>query len=193
MRKVVKFLPLILLTLVCVFFLLFIIFEKDPSSPPSALLNKDMPKFSTKSLYNRNIKLSSDNIKKNVNLSENNIAYNSESYTENKFTLINFFASWCTPCRAEHNLFFEINNDYPNVFLLGIAHKDNPIDSKKYLSEEGNPYSFVGLDQDGKIALEFGVFGLPETFIINNEGKIIFKHMGPLTKKIIDDKISVLF
>jgi len=79
------------------------------------------------------------------------------------------------------------------VFLLGISHKDNLADSKKYLSEEGNPYSFVGLDQDGKIALEFGVFGLPETFIINNDGKIIFKHLGPLTKKIIDNEISVLF
>ena len=189
MKKAVKFLPLILLILVCVFFLLFIILEKDPSRPPSALLNKDMPEFSTKSLYNQNIKLSSDNIKKNVNLSENNIVYNTENYTESKFTLINFFASWCTPCRAEHNLFFEIKNAYPNVFLLGIAHKDNPLDSKKYLNEEGNPYSFVGLDQNGKIALEFGVFGLPETFIINNDGKIIFKHMGPLTKKIIDDEI----
>ena len=193
MRKVFKFLPLILLTLICIFFLLFIIFEKDPSNPPSALLNQEMPEFSTKSLYNEYIKLSSDNIKKNVNLSVNNNVYTSENNTENNYTLINFFASWCTPCKVEHNLFFEIKNDYPNVFLLGISHKDNLADSKRYLSEEGNPYSFVGLDQDGKIALEFGVFGLPETFIINNDGKIIFKHMGPLTKKIIDNEISVLF
>ena len=112
---------------------------------------------------------------------------------ENQIFAVNFFASWCTPCRAEHHLFFEIKKDYPNVFLLGISHKDNPEDSKKYLNEEGNPYSFVGLDQNGKIALEFGVFGLPETFIINNHGKIIFKHMGPLTKKIIEDEISVFF
>ena len=61
------------------------------------------------------------------------------------------------------------------------------------MSEEGNPYSFVGLDQDGRIALEFGVFGLPETFIIANDGKIIFKHMGPLTEEILNDKISALF
>ena len=173
MKKIIKFVPLILLTLVCVFFLLFILLEKDPSSPPSALINKQLPQFSTLSLYDENIKLSSDNI---------------ETYT-----LINFFASWCTPCRAEHHLFFKIKNDYPNVYLIGISHKDNPDDSKKYLSEEGNPYSFVGLDEDGRIALEFGVFGLPETFIINDEGKIIFKHIGPLTEKILDDDISVLF
>ena len=173
MKKIIKYIPLILLTLVCVFFLLFILLEKDPGSPPSSLIDKQLPKFSTVSLYDDKIKLSSDNI---------------ETYT-----LINFFASWCTPCRAEHHLFFKIKKDYPNLYLIGISHKDNPDDSKKYLSEEGNPYSFVGLDEDGRIALEFGVFGLPETFIINNEGKIIFKHMGPLTEKILDDDISVLF
>ena len=95
--------------------------------------------------------------------------------------------------KSQENQNFDIKNDYPNMFLLGIAHKDDPKDSKKYLSQEGNPYSFVGIDQNGKIALEFGVFGLPETFIINDDGKIIFKHTGPLTKKIIDNEISVLF
>mgnify|MGYP001262533023 FL=1 len=173
MRKLIKFIPLILLAFICLFFLLFIFLEKDPNSPPSALIDKQLPEFSTVSLYNANIKLSSDNI---------------ETYT-----LINFFASWCTPCRAEHHLFFKIKDDYPNISLIGISHKDNPEDSKEYLSEEGDPYSFVGLDQDGRIALEFGVFGLPETFIINNKGKIIFKHMGPLTEKILDDEISKLF
>ena len=173
MKKIIKFVPLILLTLVCVFFLLFILLEKDPSSPPSALIEKQLPQFSTLSLYDENIKLSSDDI---------------ETYT-----LINFFASWCTPCRAEHHLFFKIKKNHPNIYLVGISHKDDPKDSKQYLSEEGNPYSFVGLDQDGRIALEFGVFGLPETFIISNDGKIIFKHMGPLTEEILNNEISALF
>ena len=173
MKKIFKFIPLILLTLVCVFFLLFILLEKDPGSPPSALIDKQLPQFSTLSLYDENIKLSSNDIE--------------------TFTLINFFASWCTPCRAEHHLFFKIKEKYPNIYLIGISHKDDPEDSKLYLSEEGNPYSFVGLDQDGMIALEFGVFGLPETFIISNDGKIIFKHMGPLTKEMLDDEISALF
>ena len=173
MKKIIKFVPLILLTLVCLFFLLFILLEKDPSSPPSALIDKQLPQFSTLSLYDENIKLSSDDI---------------ETYT-----LINFFASWCTPCKAEHHLFFKIKKNHPNIYLVGISYKDDPEDSKQYLSEEGNPYSFVGLDQYGKVALEFGVFGLPETFIISNEGKIIFKHMGPLTEEIINNEISALF
>ena len=192
MKQIIKFAPLVLLAFICLFFLLFIVFEKDPGNPPSALLNKEIPNFSTTNLFNKNIKLSSDNIIRNVNIAADNNVNFSEDTLE-KYTLVNFFASWCSPCRAEHHLFFEIKKNYPNVFLLGIAHKDAPEDSKKYLSEEGNPYSFVGLDQDGRIALEFGVFGLPETFIVNNEGKIIFKQMGPLTEKILNDEISKLF
>ena len=192
MKQIIKFTPLVILTFVCFFFLLFIVFGKDPSNPPSALLNKEIPDFSTTNLFNKNIKLSSDNIKRNVNIAADNNANFSKDTLE-KYTLVNFFASWCSPCRAEHHLFFEIKKNYPNVFLLGISHKDAPEDSKQYLSEEGNPYSFVGLDQDGRIALEFGVFGLPETFIVNNEGKIIFKQMGPLTEKILNDEISKLF
>ena len=174
MKKIVLILPLILLTIICLFFLLFILLEKNPNEPPSALLYKDLPTFTSNNLYNNNINLGSNDLKE-------------------KYTLINFFASWCTPCRVEHHFFFEIKKENPDLFILGLAHKDDPNDSKKYLEEEGNPYSFVGLDQDGKIAFEFGVFGLPETFIVNSDGKIIFKHTGPLTKEIIKNEITKLF
>ena len=174
MKKIILLIPLILLIILCIFFFLFIFLKKDPNNPPSALLDKNVPIFSTTSLYNAEEYISSKNLSK-------------------KFTLINFFASWCTPCRAEHHLFFEIKKNRPNLFLLGISHKDKPNDSKKYLTDEGNPYSFVGVDQDGKIAFEFGVFGLPETFIVNNQGKIVFRHIGPLTKDIIDNEIEKLF
>ena len=174
MNKIILLIPLILLTVLCLFFFLFIFYEKKPNNPPSALINKDLPLFSTTNLYNNGENLSLKNLK-------------------DKYILINFFASWCAPCKVEHHLFFELKKDQPELFILGIAHKDEPKDSKKYLNENGNPYSFVGLDQDGKIALEFGVFGLPETFIINNKGKIIFKQTGLLTKEIINNEITVLF
>ena len=166
--------PFIVLTTICLFFLIFILLEKNPYDPPSALLNKNLPTFSSISLYNNEESLLSDNLKGN-------------------YTLINFFASWCTPCRAEHHLFFKIKKEIPELYILGFSHKDDLNDSKKYLEEEGNPYSFVGIDRDGKIAFDIGVFGLPETFIINKDGEIIYKHTGPLTKKIIEDEIAILF
>ena len=173
MRKIVLLTPLIMLTFVCLFFLLYILLEKDPNDPPSALINKTIPTFSSSNLYNDEETLFSDSLK-------------------GKYTLINFFASWCAPCRTEHHLFFEIKKENPDLFILGFSHKDDPNDSIKYLKEKGDPYSFVGIDEDGKIALEFGVFGLPETFIVNSEGKIIFKHLGPLTMEIINNEIEKL-
>ena len=166
--------PLIGLIIICLFFLVFILLEKNPNDPPSALLNKSLPNFSSINLYDTEEVLFSKSLK-------------------GKYTLINFFASWCTPCRAEHHLFFKIKKEIPELFILGFSHKDDLDDSKKYLEEEGNPYSFVGIDSNGKIAFDFGVFGLPETFIINEDRKIIYKHTGPLTKKIIEDEIEILF
>ena len=174
MNRAILMVPFIVLTTICLFFLIFILLEKNPNDPPSALLNKNLPTFSSISLYNNEETLLSDNLKGN-------------------YTLINFFASWCTPCRAEHHLFFKIKKEIPELYILGFSHKDDLNDSKKYLEEEGNPYSFVGIDRDGKIAFDFGVFGLPETFIINKNGEIIYKHTGPLTKKIIEDEIAILF
>ena len=174
MKKAILMAPLLVLTIICLFFLIFILLGRNPNDPPSALLNKNLPSFSSINLYNNEETLMSDNLK-------------------GKYTLINFFASWCTPCRAEHHLFFKIKKEIPELYILGFSHKDDLNDSKKYLEEEGDPYAFVGIDRDGKIAFEFGVFGLPETFITNKNGEIIYKHTGPLTKKIIEDEIAILF
>ena len=174
MNRTILIIPLIGLVVICLFFLIFILLEKNPNDPPSALLNKNLPTFSSINLYDKEEVLLSDSLR-------------------GKYTLINFFASWCTPCRAEHHLFFKIKKEIPGLYILGFSHKDDLNDSKKYLEEEGNPYSYVGIDKDGKIAFDFGVFGLPETFIINKNGEIIYKHTGPLTKKIIEDEIAILF
>ena len=173
MKKVVVITPLIILLTICFFILIFILSKKDPSKPPSALLNKNIPLITSKNLYDDKLLITNNDLK-------------------NKFTLINFFASWCAPCKTEHPLFFLIKNKYPNLFLLGINYKDKEQNAINYLQSEGNPYSFVGVDNDGTIALEFGVFGLPETFLINSEGKIIYKHTGPLTKDIINEDIKPL-
>ena len=155
------------------FLLVYLLSDKDPNKPPSALLNKDVPNFESVSLFNSNKTIKTKDIK-------------------SKKVLINFFASWCSPCKIEHPLFFEIREKFPELYLIGFNHKDSKADGKNYLKEAGNPYNFVGVDSDGLIALEFGVFGLPETFIINEDGKIIYKIMGPITKDILNKEIGPL-
>ena len=173
MNRLIILTPLLILLIICFFTLIYLLSNKDPNKPPSALINKNVPNFESISLYE------SENVFRTQDL-------------KNKKVLINFFASWCLPCKVEHPLFFEISKKYPDLFIIGFNHKDKLDDAKKYLSEDGNPYDFVGIDSDGMIALEFGVFGLPETFLINEEGKIIYKFMGPLTKEIIKNEIIPL-
>ena len=173
MRRIFILTPLLVLLIICIFSLVYLLSGKDPNKPPSALLNKDVPIFESSSLYNSKDIIKTKDIK-------------------NKKTLINFFASWCSPCKIEHPLFFEIRKKYPELYLLGFNHKDPPSDAKKYLEDDGNPYDFVGVDYDGLIALEFGVFGLPETYLINESGKIIYKFMGPITMDILKNEIEPL-
>ena len=173
MSRIYILTPLIVLLIICIFSLTYLLSGKDPNKPPSALLNKDVPIFESSSLYNSNDLIKTKDIK-------------------NKKTLINFFASWCSPCKIEHPLFFEIQKKYPELNLLGFNHKDPTPDAKKYLEDDGNPYDFVGVDSDGLIALEFGVFGLPETYLINEDGKIIYKIMGPITIDILKNEIEPL-
>ena len=173
MNRLILISPLIILFVICLFVLIYLVSGKNPNKPPSALLNKDTPLFKSVSLYDDKTFINNESIK-------------------NKKVLINFFASWCTPCKVEHPLIFELANKNPDLYILGFNHKDKKEDAKKYLKDDGDPYNFVGIDLDGLIALEFGVFGLPETFLINEDGKIIYKYMGPLTEKIIKDEIESL-
>jgi len=145
--------------------------KKDYSS--GGILGKNLPNFEIINLFDDSKKLS------NVDIN-------------NKQVLINFFASWCAPCKDELPILFTLKNNYPNLIIVGIAYKDKKNDTLKFLAEEGDPYNFIGLDNNGNIGLEFGVFGLPETFLLNNEDKIIYKHLGPLTKKVIRNEIYPL-
>ena len=173
MKKILLFLPIIIIFIISAFLLIFLLQKKDPNKPPSALLNENMPNIDIVSLFDSNKLFSNDEI-------------------GNKFLLINFFASWCAPCKVEHPLFFDIKKDNPNLYLIGINHKDQKKDAIKYLNISGNPYDYVGVDNNGMIGLEFGVFGLPETFLVNSSGIIIYKFLGPLTEKIIENEIKPL-
>ena len=173
MSRLLLFIPITLTIIISIFLFIFLSKGTDPSKPPSALINEDLPEFELINLFDKNITIT----KKDMN---------------GKFILINFFASWCVPCKIEHPLFFEIKENIKNLYILGINHKDKYEDANKYLTEDGNPYDFVGIDDNGMVGFEFGVFGLPETFLVDNSGRIIYKYLGPITKEIITNEILPL-
>jgi cytochrome c biogenesis protein CcmG/thiol:disulfide interchange protein DsbE len=101
--------------------------------------------------------------------------------------VINLFASWCTPCRAEHPQLTAMQA--AGVEIVGVAYKDRPENSRRFLDELGNPFSSVVLDPEGRFGLELGIAGVPETFVIDANGRIAAVHRGPLTTEIVNSEI----
>ena len=161
-KKLIVFPLLIFLTIFFVFFYLLII-ERDSSEIPSALINKKVPIFTAKSLVNKEIFVSSDEFDK-------------------KTTIVNFFATWCGPCREEHVYLKKLSNE-KKFKIIGINYKDDAEKTIKWLNKLGNPYSNVISDDDGRLGIEWGVYGIPETFVVNSNGIIKYKLIGPITKK----------
>ena len=110
---------------------------------------------------------------------------------ENELNLINIWASWCSPCKAEHPYLINLNERF-EINLIGINYKDKLDNSKKFLSDLGNPYDEVLVDSDGTKSIELGAIGVPETYLINNENKIIKKFIGPLDQDDYEDIISLI-
>lgn len=114
------------------------------------------------------------------------------SLTERKGpALVNFWASWCAPCVAEHPVLVALGRQ-TGVPIYGINYKDEAANARRFLGRFGNPYQAVGVDEDGRAAIEWGVAKMPETFVVNRAGEIVFKHSGPLTGTVVDSKIVPL-
>ncbi len=105
-----------------------------------------------------------------------------------KAYVVNFFASWCAPCRVEHPLLRDLAEE--GVPILGVAYKDKPDATRGMLSELGDPFAVTALDPSGRLGLEFGIAGVPETFVIGADGAILALHRGPLDKRVIETKIK---
>lgn len=97
-----------------------------------------------------------------------------------KVTLVNVWASWCAPCRAEHPLLMELAKD-DRIVLAGLNYKDKQENARRFLGSLGNPFDAIGVDANGRTAIDWGVYGVPETFLIGRDGKILYKHVGPFT------------
>jgi len=122
----------------------------------------------------------------------NNKFISEEDLKENKFTLINFFASWCAPCRAEHQYLLKLSNRNREIKILGINFKDKKNNAISFLNELGDPYNSVAEDIDGKASILFGIYGIPESILINEELVIIKKIVGPIDPKQYDEILQLI-
>lgn len=108
-----------------------------------------------------------------------------------KVTVLNVFASWCAPCRLEHPQLMELAKD-KRIQMAALNYKDAPENALRFLGQLGNPYTIVGVDEKGRAAIEWGVYGVPETYIVGPYGIIRFKHVGPISAELLDEAIKPL-
>ena len=112
--------------------------------------------------------------------------FTNDDFKKNSFTLINFWASWCAPCRIEHPQLMELSKEN-NIKILGVNFKDKKINALKFLKELGDPYEYLTRDSNGKQSVNFGIYGIPESILIDNKLTILKKFVGPLTKQDLNN------
>ena len=150
----------------------FVIFYKGLNNPntytPKITDKKNIPIFEAKDFHSGSY-LNSEKI-----------------FEEDIFYIVNIWASWCVPCRTEHPLLMKLSKNQ-SVKLIGLNYKDNLNNAKKFINDFGNPYSQIIIDSDGTLSVEFGAYGVPETFIIDKNKMIIRKFVGPISKEILEE------
>ena len=149
----------------------FVIFYKGLNNPntysPKIMDKKNIPIFDAKD-FNSSSYLNSEKI-----------------FEEDTFYIVNIWASWCVPCRTEHPLLMKLSKNQ-SVKLIGLNYKDSLNNAKKFINEFGDPYSQIIIDNDGTLSVEFGAYGVPETFIIDKNKMIIRKFIGPINQEILE-------
>lgn len=145
-----------------------------PNIVPSALIDKPVPAFTLAGLPGAGPDMAK--------------GFSNTDLT-GRVSVVNVFASWCFPCRVEHPLLMRLARN-PKIRIFGLNYKDRPEDARAWLKEFGNPYHRVGVDRDGRIAIDWGVYGVPETFIVDAEGRIRYKHVGPIQPPDLDEVIQ---
>lgn len=169
-RPLLFMLPVALFALVGVF--LAIGLTRDPSTLPSALVGKPAPNFALPPLQGRDTH----------GLARADLG--------GQPMLVNVFASWCVPCRIEHPVIARLAER--GVVIHGINYKDRPEAATAWLQELGDPFQHVGADRDGRVGIDWGVYGVPETFVLDRDGNIAYRHVGPLQPRDVEETILPL-
>ncbi len=142
----------------------------NPREIPSPLIGKAVPAFDLPSVKGRTLGLATRDLKGEV-------------------SLVNVFASWCVACREEHPILVDLARRQV-VPIHGLNYKDKPDDAAAWLDKWGDPYTRTGADVDGRVGIDWGVYGVPETFVIDRDGRIAYKHIGPLTPEFVREKLT---
>jgi cytochrome c biogenesis protein CcmG, thiol:disulfide interchange protein DsbE len=152
------------------FFLFKSLWSPSPSLVPSALINKPAPRLVLPAL------------------DEQTAAFTPADLTAGHVSVVNVFASWCAPCRVEAPQLVELAK-VPGVALYGLAQKDKPAATRAFLDEVGNPFSRIARDDDGRASIEWGVYGVPETYVVDGKGIIRLKYVGPLSDDVLKEQV----
>lgn len=165
-----RYMPLAVFTTMATLFLVSL-FNGDPQKLPTALSGKPVQVFTLPPI---------EGVAESQGLSDSDLR-------QGRPVLLNVWASWCGPCRDEHNDLMALKA--AGVAVYGLNYKDMPDAALRFLTTLGNPYEKIGADREGRVAIDFGVYGVPETFIISADGRIISRHAGPLDARFIADEI----
>jgi cytochrome c biogenesis protein CcmG/thiol:disulfide interchange protein DsbE len=169
MKKFIHIAPLVIFVLLVL--ALFSFLQRDNNQLNSVLIDKNFPEFSLSKLENKNVVLTKQDI--------NNFP-----------AIVNVWATWCITCRIEHPFLLELKQE-SKINIYGLNYKDNRQKALDLLERDGNPFEFSIYDKEGSLAMDLGVYGAPETFLINSEGIIKARHVGALTPKVWDKKFEV--
>jgi len=169
-RNLIAYLPLVIFGALVLVFLVRL-FAGDPSKLPSALIGKPVPTVTLGPVEGMS-----------------QPGFGPDALKSGKVTLVNVFASWCVPCQQEHPVLMELAKD-SRFRIFGINQKDNPENARRFLGKLGNPYTAIGADADGRASIEWGIYGVPETFVVSRDGRIAYKFVGPLSEDIVKAKL----
>jgi cytochrome c biogenesis protein CcmG/thiol:disulfide interchange protein DsbE len=168
--KLIYLLPLGFFLCLALIFLLRLESGTDPAAIPSALVGQPAPPFDLPPLDGAGV----------PGLRRADL--------DGQVSVVNIFASWCGPCRVEHPQLVALAKD-GRIRVVGIDYKDQPENALRFLEEVGNPFAAIGVDTRGRIAIDWGVYGVPETFVVDRDGIIRFKFIGPLTPEAVETRL----
>jgi cytochrome c biogenesis protein CcmG, thiol:disulfide interchange protein DsbE len=153
----------------------------DPSRLPSALIGKVAPRFAFAPVEGLGA------LEPATNGFSESMFMDTRSES-NRVTVVNFWASWCAPCVEEHAQLVALKGR-PGVVIAGVNVKDDPANARQFLNRYGNPFTMLGADRAGRGSIEWGVYGTPETFVVNSKGVITYKHVGPISAESLEKKL----